>query len=261
RPTAVPDGGRPATGIRRVLVHHGYLANLAHPRPDALRQSRTALEDELARAELLGADGLVLHPGAHLGSGPEAGIATIVASLNAAFEKVPGTVRVLLENAAGQGTTLGRNWDELARMLSGVRDGRRIGICLDTCHLLASGLDFRSRESYGERIDEIAGTIGLESVRAFHLNDALAPLGSHRDRHANVGAGEIGAEGFRGWIQDRRWATTPGVLETPLDDQGYALYAADLARLRSLLTGAAPARRPARRGSSSSNKRLRSERN
>ncbi|EQD79224.1 apurinic endonuclease Apn1, partial [mine drainage metagenome] len=159
----------------------------------------------------------VLHPGAHLGSGPEAGIATIVASLNAAFEKVPGTVRVLLENAAGQGTTLGRNWDELARMLSGVRDGRRIGICLDTCHLLASGLDFRSRESYGERIDEIAGTIGLESVRAFHLNDALAPLGSHRDRHANVGAGRSEPKGFGAGSRTAVGRRRPASSTTPLD--------------------------------------------
>jgi len=247
-------------GIRRLLVHHGYLANLAHPRPDALRQSRAALDDELARAEQLGADGLVLHPGAHLGSGPDAGIASIVASLNAAFERVPGTVRVLLENAAGQGTTLGRSWDELVRMLAGVKDARRIGICLDTCHLWASGLDFRSPETYGERLDEIAGSIGLESVRAFHLNDARAPLGSRLDRHANIGSGEIGIEGFRGWIRDRRWAETPGVLETPLDDRGYARYAEDLGRLRSLRAGAAADPRPSRRGSSSSNKRPRSER-
>ncbi len=247
-------------GLRRVLVHHGYLANLAHPRPDALRQSRAALEDELARAELLGADGLVLHPGAHLGSGPEAGISTVVASLNAAFERVPGKVPVLLENAAGQGTTLGRSFDELARMLSGVRESRRIGICIDTCHLFASGLDFRSPETYAERIDEIAGSIGLGSVRAFHLNDARAPLGSHLDRHANIGAGEIGVDGFAGWLCDPRWAETPGVLETPLDDRGYALYAEDLGRLRSLLPRPTPAARPSRRGSSSSNKRSRSER-
>ncbi len=243
-------------GIRRVLVHHGYLANLAHPRPDALRQSRAALDDELARAELLGADGLVLHPGAHLGSGPDAGIASIVASLNAAFDRSPGQVRVLLENAAGQGTTLGRSFDELARMIAGVREASRIGVCIDTCHLFASGLDFRSPEAYGERIDEIAGSIGLESVRAFHLNDAQAPLGSHRDRHANIGSGEIGADGFRGWVRDPRWAETPGVLETPLDDRGYALYAEDLGRLREVAAGA----RPPRRGAPSSNKRPRSER-
>ena len=247
-------------GLRRVLVHHGYLANLAHPRPDALRQSRAALEDELARAELLGADGLVLHPGAHLGAGPEAGIASIVASLNAAFERVPGTVRVLLENAAGQGTTLGRSFDELARMLEGVRETRRIGICLDTCHLFASGLDFRSPEAYGARIDEISDSIGLESVRAFHLNDAQAPLGSHLDRHANIGSGEIGVEGFGGWIRDPRWAETPGVLETPLDDRGYALYAEDLGRLRSLLPAGGTPSPLRRRGSSSSNKRPRSDR-
>jgi deoxyribonuclease-4 len=249
------------SGIRRVLVHHGYLANLAHPRPDQLRRSQQALKDELSRAELLGADGLVLHPGAHLGSGVEAGIASIVASLNHAFEESPGSIRVLLENSAGQGSTLGRSFEELRQMLAGVHEHRRVGICIDTCHLFAAGMEFRTPTAYGERIDEIEATIGVSSVRAFHLNDARAPLGSHLDRHANIGTGEIGVAGFAGWVRDPRWSETPGVLETPLDDRGYALYAEDLVRLRSLL-GSGTSRIPApRTGSSTSNKRPRSARN
>jgi deoxyribonuclease IV len=232
--------------VRATAVHHGYLANLASPKTPMLARSRAAFRDEAARAELLGVDGLIFHPGAHLGSGAEAGLKTIAESLRGALEERPdGRVRWLLENAAGQGTTLCSRFEELATVLAAVGAPDRLGVTLDTCHLFAAGWDFRTEEGYGRLTDRLRDTIGLDTVRAFHLNDAQEELGSHRDRHENIGKGRIGLDGFRHLLLDPRWNGTPGYLETPQDnDGGYARYAADLKTLRSLLI--APADAPVR---------------
>ncbi len=231
-------------GLRATAVHHGYLINLASPKPPMLRKSRTTFRDEIERAEKLGADALIFHCGAHLGSGSGAGLTALTDSLNEAIAATAGyRVRLLLENSAGQGTTLCASLEELAQVLGAVTDRERVGVTLDTCHLFAAGIDFRTEATYGSLIDAIGATIGISSVRAFHLNDAKADLGSHLDRHANIGAGQIGAEGFRSFVRDPRWAAVPGYLETPLDDRGYAGYAEDLARLNALLPGPSPAPR------------------
>ena len=239
-------------GLRATAVHHGYLANLGSPKAFVLKRSRAAFVDELHRADLLDVDALVFHPGAHLKSGVDAGLRTLAESLRFALEEVPESrVRLLLENAAGQGTTLGSKFEELASVLAQVDRRDRLGVTLDTCHLFAAGFDFRDERGYGELMDRVERILGREAVRAFHLNDAKAELGSHLDRHENIGKGEIGAEGFRHLVTDRRWEETPGYLETPLDDRGYALYAADLRTLRALTepSAAAPRIRPtARRG-------------
>ncbi|MGP8077151.1 MAG: deoxyribonuclease IV [Thermoplasmata archaeon] len=224
-----------AEPLRATAVHHGYLANLGSPKPEMLARSRQAFLDEIRRAELLAVDGLIFHPGAHLGSGSEAGVRTIVESLRGAIAEVPeGKVRLLLENAAGQGTTLGSTFEELAAVLDAVDAPDRVGVALDTCHLFAAGFDFRTEEGYGALIDRLEAGVGCRRVYAFHLNDAKAPAGSHLDRHENIGRGEIGRDGFRHIVRDRRWASVPGYLETPLDDRGYARYAEDLVTLRSL---------------------------
>lgn len=228
-------------GLRSTAVHHGYLINLASPKKAMLARSRVAFVDELERAEKLGVAALIFHPGAHLDSGREAGIKTLIESLDWAVGKTPGLkVRALLENAAGQGTTMCATFGELSDALSGVSDRSRFGVALDTCHLLAAGFDFRTPERYEALMEQIDQELGLGEVRAFHLNDAKAPLGSHLDRHENIGHGEVTAEGFRPLVSDRRWAETPGYLETPLDEDDYARYRADLATLRSLLPAAAP---------------------
>ena len=227
--------------LRATAVHHGYLANLGGPKPDVLARSRVAFLDELRRAERLGVDGLIFHPGAHLGSGVDAGLRTLAESLRQAIAAVPdGTVRILLENAAGQGTTLGVTFEELRTVLDAVGAPDRLGVALDTCHLFAAGTDLRTEEGYGTLCDRVDAVLGREVVRAFHLNDAKGGLGSHLDRHENIGRGEIGRDGFARLVNDRRWATVPGFLETPLDDRGYARYAEDLATLRSLETAARP---------------------
>ena len=248
-------------GVRATAVHHGYLLNLANPDDARRRQSIAAFEDELARAELLGADGLIFHPGAHLGSGPTAAAERIAESINTAFAHVGrGKVRALLENSAGQGTTFGSRFEELADVIDRIDDRDRVGVTLDTCHLFAAGFDFRTPEGYGAVFDAFAATVGISRLRAFHLNDAKADLGSHLDRHENIGAGRIGLDGFRPLVNDPRWGRLPGYLETPLDSDEYARYRADLAALRSLLPSATggrgrsaiaasstPARRPAKR--------------
>ncbi len=228
-------------GLRATAVHHGYLLNLASPKREGLERSRRAFRDEIQRAELLGVDALVFHPGAHLDGTPEAGLATIVESLRLALEEFPdGRARLLLENAAGQGTTLCSTFEQLAQVLHDVAAPARVGVLLDTCHLFAAGFDFRTREGYGALLDRIDGTVGRSAVRGFHLNDAKGPLGSHLDRHENIGRGEIGVDGFRPFVNDARWAEVPGFLETPLDESGYARYAADLVTLRGLIQDAAP---------------------
>jgi deoxyribonuclease IV len=243
--------------VRATAIHHGYLANLASPKVPILRRSRRAFQDEIARAELLQVDGLIFHPGAHTGSGVDAGLAKIAESLRLAIAATPeGRTRLLLENAAGQGTTLGSRFEELKTVLDAVGAPERTGITLDTCHLFAAGFDFRTDETYGRLIDHIRDTVGLSAVRAFHLNDAKADLGSHLDRHENIGHGLLGLDGFRRLVNDGRWEGTPGYLETPLDEESYQRYAHDLATLRSLVVvGAAaaetgPARRRSRPGSS-----------
>jgi len=237
--------------IRATAVHHGYLANLASPKAFVLKRSRVAFVDEVKRADLLGADALIFHPGAHVSSGTDAGIRTIAASLTWVLEQVPESkVRFLLENAAGQGTTIGSKFEELASVLAAVDRPDRLGVTLDTCHLFAAGFEFRDPTSYGALMDEVERTLGRGTVRAFHLNDAKAELGSHLDRHENIGKGQIGLEGFRPLVTDSRWVETPGYLETPLDDDGYRRYADDLAALRSLRTpptGASAKRPTARR--------------
>jgi deoxyribonuclease-4 len=254
---AAADGFRAAVreeGIRATAIHHGYLINLGSPKPDGLAKSREVFVDEMQRAELLGVDGLIFHPGAHLGSGVDQGLRTIAESLRGAIEAVPeGKVRLLLENAAGQGTTLCSSFEELATVIGEVDAPERLGVTLDACHLFAAGFDFRTDEGYRTLVDRIDRTIGRSMVRAFHLNDAKAELGSHLDRHENIGKGQIGLDGFRHLLLDPTWADTPGYLETPLDENGYARYVEDLATLRSLLPSGPPAK-----GSPSKSRRARS---
>ncbi|MCI4327829.1 MAG: deoxyribonuclease IV [Thermoplasmata archaeon] len=237
--------GVAAVGLKATAVHHGYLVNLASPKKAMLGRSRKALLDEVERATKVGVDGLILHPGAHMGEGTDAGLARIVASLNWVIEKTPESpVRLLLENAAGQGTATCSTFPELRTTLDGVSTRARVGVTLDTCHLFAAGNDFRTPEAYGALMDRLEAELGAKEVRAFHLNDAKADLGSHLDRHENIGKGQIGVDGFRNLVNDPRWATTPGYLETPLAGEDYAEYIADLATLRGLIAPAQAAESP-----------------
>ncbi len=223
--------------IRFPTSHDSYLINLAAPDDALWRKSIDAFAAELDRAEELGLSYVVTHPGAHVGSGVEAGIARVVAALDIILERCNGyRVRVLLETTAGQGTTLGAAFEELAAMLGGVKQPERLGVCLDTCHVFAAGYPLGSAAEYADTFDQFDRLIGLGRLCLFHVNDSLKPLGSRVDRHAGIGLGEMGDEPFRRLVTDPRFADTPMILETPKEDaDGTPMDAVNLARLKSFL--------------------------
>jgi len=174
---------------------------------------------EIERAEKLGLDFLVMHPGAHVGSGVEAGIDRIAAGMKKCFAKVPqNKTRVLLENTAGGGSTMGRSFEELHALLDAIDDPARTGVCLDSCHLFASGYELRTDSGYSETMKSLDSTIGARRVFCWHLNDSRGDLGSHLDRHENIGKGMIGGDGFKRILGDRRFGGIPKILETPKED-------------------------------------------
>jgi deoxyribonuclease-4 len=207
------------SGIGPVIAHDAYLINLASPKEDVWEKSKEALRDELLRCAQLGVTGLVMHPGAHLGTGVETGIERIRQAFLEILPETPPEVRLLLENTAGQGTYLGGDFTHLAALLENF-DEDRFGVCFDTCHAHTAGYDLSTSESYAEVMTEFDRLVGLEQIKAFHLNDCLKPCGSKVDRHAHIGQGTIGETGFACLMQDQRFAEVPMVLETPKGDDG-----------------------------------------
>jgi deoxyribonuclease-4 len=202
-----------------VVAHDSYLINLASPDDAIWERSVHAFADELERCHQLGVQWLVTHPGAHMSSGVDAGIGRVAAALNRIFAARPDLeVTVLLETTAGQGTTLGRTFEELAAILALVEDQTRVGVCFDTCHVFAAGYDIRETTSYAATMRTFDDIIGLSRLRVFHLNDSKKGLGARVDRHAHIGEGELGTEPFRLLLRDERFAAHPGILETPKDD-------------------------------------------
>ncbi len=199
-----------------VFGHTGYLINLAGPASENRDRSLKSLIQEIQLATQLGLPFLVLHPGAHLGTGEAAGIKQIVAGLDqvlAATRRSP--VRIALENTAGQGTCLGHRIEHLAAIFDRVKKPERLGVCLDTAHFFAAGYDIRTPKGWNAAIREVASLIGLKQILAFHLNDSKTGLGSRVDRHEHIGKGHIGKPAFRYIVNDARFKTHPGCLETP----------------------------------------------
>lgn len=203
-------------GAMPVASHDSYLINLAGPRSEIEAKSVQALIDELTRCQALGIPWLIMHPGSHLGEGEEAGIARCSRNLDRVLAGAgPGNqVTILLENTAGQGTNLGRNFSELAAIIAGSRQPERFGVCFDTCHAFAAGYDLRTPAAYQKTFAEFDRLLGLARLQFFHLNDALKGLASRVDRHAHIGQGQIGLEGFRLLMNDPRFQKHPMVLET-----------------------------------------------
>ena len=220
------------SGIGPVIAHNAYLINLASPKQDVWEKSKAALRDELLRCAQLGITGLVMHPGAHLGTGVEAGVERIREAFREILPESPPEVRLLLENTAGQGTYLGGDFAHLAALLEGF-DEDRFGVCFDTCHAHTAGYDLSTSESYTEVMAKFDRLVGLEQIKAFHLNDCLKPCGSHVDRHTHIGQGTIGRTGFACLMQDQRLAAIPMLLETPKGDDG-EMDRVNLALLREL---------------------------
>jgi deoxyribonuclease-4 len=228
-----------------VLSHASYLINLAATDPFILKRSREALEEEMVRAEELGLDFVVLHPGAHLGRGVEDGVAAAADSLSDLHDRTSGMrVRLLLEITAGQGSCLGCRFEEVAAMLDQARGGHTMGVCFDTCHAHASGFDLSTEEGYERVFERFARVVGLDRLRAFHLNDSKTPAGSRVDRHAEIGDGYLGLLPFWRLVNDARFAATPAVLETPSGPDKLPSFARNLARLRALIGAPRPAGPP-----------------
>lgn len=220
-----------------VFSHASYLLNLASPDEALWRKSVAALAAELTRCARLAIPFVVLHPGAHVGSGVAAGIVRIGAGLDAAFDEAgaPASgVGVLLENTSGAGTTLGADPAELGGILAASRCAHRLGVCWDTCHGLAAGFDLRTAQGWEATLGAVNRAVGLERLQLLHLNDSQHPLGSRKDRHAHIGEGCIGLEGFGHVLRHPRLAGTPMCLETP-KDADLAQDMRNLAVLRGLL--------------------------
>jgi deoxyribonuclease IV len=226
-------GALARSGVDAAMVHGCYLVNLAGPRAQLRRRSYRALADELRRAALLGIRYLVIHPGAHGGDGEAAGVARIAAALDRLHDEQPDNpTRVLLENTAGQGNSVGYRFEHLRDIFAAVRAPERIGVCIDTCHTLAAGYDIRTAEGWQATFARFEATVGCDRVAAFHVNDSKMPLGSRRDRHEHLGRGFLGLDALRCLVNDRRFAGLPMVIETPRPSESADLV--NLAILRAL---------------------------
>jgi len=204
------------TGIDPIFSHNSYLINLASPDDALYEKSIDSMLDELKRSEKLGLPFIVMHPGAHVGSGEEAGLNRIAAATNTLLQKTNGSkVKIALETTAGQKSNLGYAFEQLAALINAVKDNKRVRVCYDTCHTFAAGYDIRTKKAYEATFAEFDRLVGLDRICAFHLNDSVNELGSRIDRHAHIGQGHIGLEGFRLLMNDDRFANIPMILETP----------------------------------------------
>jgi deoxyribonuclease-4 len=219
-------------GIKETVIHDSYLINLGSPDKALLKQSREAFLDEMVRAKHLGVRNLIFHPGAHMGSGEQTGLRRIAESMNwARTEFGSGDVCLTLEITSGQGTVLGHSFDQLAKIISMLEDQKNAGICFDTAHAYGAGYDIKTRKGYERTFEQFEDVVGLEFMKAMHINDSKVPLGSRKDRHEQIGDGFIGLEGFKNFMNDDRWTGIPMVLETPKGDKAYKK---ELKLLRSL---------------------------
>ncbi|HUY92475.1 MAG TPA: deoxyribonuclease IV [Pirellulales bacterium] len=223
-------------GVGHPISHDSYLINLASPDDALWRRSIDAFVVELQRAEQLGIAYVVMHPGAYVSSSEAEGLARVIAALDDVHAKTPGlNVCTLLETTAGQGSSLGWRFEHLAEIKRGVKARERLGVCVDTCHLFAAGYPLGSQADYEATMNAFDAIVGLEQIKAFHLNDSKKELGSRVDRHEHIGRGRLGLEPFRHLMNDPRFAETPMYLETPKgQEDGVELDVINLNVLRSL---------------------------
>lgn len=202
----------------KIVPHTCYLLNLAAPKEEILEKSREAFVEELQRCETLGLTLLNTHPGSTCGTiSKEEGIRRCAESINLALEATKG-VTVLVENMCGQGNTLGGDFNELKDIIAQVTDKQRIGMCLDTCHAFAYGYNLTADSGFKNMMGDLESIIGIKYLKAVHLNDSNGAVGSHLDRHANIGKGKIGIAGFKRLLNDARFNNIPMILETPLKE-------------------------------------------
>ncbi|HTN76970.1 MAG TPA: deoxyribonuclease IV [Pirellulaceae bacterium] len=223
--------------IAHPLSHCSYLINFAAPDDTAWRKSIDFYALELRRAEQLRVPYVVMHPGSFTSSSEEAGLERIAQALDELHALLPNCKsHCLLENTAGQGTNLGNRFEHLATILQKVKQPERVGVCFDTCHAFAAGYPMADRQEYLRTMQAFDQLIGLDKLRAFHLNDSKKGLGSRVDRHEHIGQGELGVEAFRHLLNDKRFRDVPMYLETPKGDhEGEEWDVINLRLLRSLV--------------------------
>jgi deoxyribonuclease-4 len=230
--------------ISPIAVHASYLINIGSSKEDLWEKSYQALKVELERVEMLGLPYLTFHPGAFVEADEQAGLDNIARGLRRLLEDTAGfSAVVCLETMAGTGTTLGYRFEHLAYLLKEGHTGEgraRLGVCFDTCHVFAAGYDIRSPKAYEETLAEFDEIIGLDRIKCFHFNDSKYELGARRDRHAHIGQGFIGPDGFANFVNDTRWSDYPAHLETPKKEENEAgeeveMDVANLETLRDLI--------------------------
>ncbi|MGE0155445.1 MAG: deoxyribonuclease IV [Geobacter sp.] len=225
-----------ASGLHEVISHDIYLINLAAPPGETRDKSLSAFADEMATCARLGINKIVMHPGSHTSDTPEVGLQRVIEGFDQLFNEVPQYQgRVLLETTAGQGTNLGRHFEELRTIIDGSRYPERFAICFDTCHTFAAGYDTTSPQGYQAVMDEFDRVLGLERLQCFHFNDSKKGLGSRVDRHDHIGQGMLGLEPFRLIMNDPRFVAIPKILETPKGDDD-EMDQINLALLRGLVS-------------------------
>lgn len=219
--------------IKITVAHASYLVNLAAPEQEKFEKSIESMVHELQRCDSLEIPYLIFHPGAHMGEGEKNGLKKIVDGIDKIIEKSDSCkAKITIETTAGQGTNLGYKFEQIGFILDNVSDKSKVRVCLDTCHIFAAGYELRSKDGYDKTMDEFSNQIGFENLVAVHLNDSEKGLGSRVDRHAQIGKGYIGINGFKNLLKDKRFTDMPFILETP---GGEALYLEDLNVIKSIL--------------------------
>jgi deoxyribonuclease-4 len=225
------------TGIHSIASHTSYLINLASPDPKKHAMSQSALKLELMRCSALKIPFCVLHPGAHMGSGIDAGLLKISESINRIFsETAEPAPRLLLETTAGQGSGLGHTFEQLAGIIDRIEQKDRMGVCLDTCHIFAAGYDIRTPETYRRTMNLFDAILGLNLLCVIHVNDSKKDFGSRVDRHTHIGKGALGLNAFKQLLKDERLLHVPKLLETAHTEGGIDWTRRNLNLLRSLMT-------------------------
>lgn len=225
-----------ASGLHEVVSHDIYLINLAAPPGETRDKSLAAFRDELETCSRLGINKVVMHPGSHLTDSPRTGLERVVEAFDQLFGDVPQFEgRVLIETTAGQGSNLGRTFEELAAIISGSRFPDKFGVCFDTCHTFAAGYDTATEQGYRDTMEQFDRIIGLDRLQCFHLNDSKKGLGSRVDRHEHIGRGALGTNPFRYILNDPRFSSVPKILETPKGDND-EMDAVNLQLLRGLMS-------------------------
>lgn len=223
-----------ASAIKVVVAHASYLINIASPDAKTHKNSAAALAGELARCEQLGIQYLVLHPGSHVGSGVEAGCTKIAETLNDILSKTKGITTLLLETAAGQGSNLGSTFEEIQSILHATKHKKKIGVCLDTCHIYSAGYDISTAVAYKKVMSHFDEVIGLNHLKVVHLNNSKNDCGARKDRHEKIEIGTLPITIFKAIMHDPQLKEIPKILETPPQKDPIAEYTEEIELLRSL---------------------------